>query len=329
MRLTHQNSFSILVLLNERTSTVLGSEKFRYGFQNQEMDDEIKGDGNSVNYKYRMHDPRLGRFFAVDPLASSFPWNSPYAFSENKVINAVELEGLESVFVYAWNNKEEHWVSKYVYTDERLTEDFNVYVVFDKINGKVVKTTTQSLETKTKATIIYPENKSKVNFGISKKEPSVKYSKEEVQNHENYWNYSFVEDVGVKSSFFVDYKYSAITNNGENKLSVQAWASSQIENPDFGVNAQIIYEGKIFSEGIVKRSSSEMSEHFDGKQYVGGVFLDLPKNPTSKVEIRFVASMGSTNDDDRIVNSGGVAVSAETTYDVPLNISIEKKPNNE
>lgn len=43
-----------------------------------------------------MHDPRVGRFFAVDPLSDSYPWNSPYAFSENRVTNAVELEGLEA-----------------------------------------------------------------------------------------------------------------------------------------------------------------------------------------------------------------------------------------
>ena len=69
---------------------------YRYGFQNQEVDNEIKGNGNSVNYKYRMHDPRVGRFFAVDPLASKYPHNSPYAFSENMVIHMIELEGLEA-----------------------------------------------------------------------------------------------------------------------------------------------------------------------------------------------------------------------------------------
>lgn len=68
---------------------------YRYGFQGQEKDDEIKGAGNSLNYKYRMHDPRLGRFFAVDPLFREYPWNSTYAFSENRVIDGVELEGLE------------------------------------------------------------------------------------------------------------------------------------------------------------------------------------------------------------------------------------------
>lgn len=42
-----------------------------------------------------MHDPRVGRFLSIDPLAEDYPWNSPYAFAENQVIKFVELEGLE------------------------------------------------------------------------------------------------------------------------------------------------------------------------------------------------------------------------------------------
>jgi hypothetical protein len=61
--------------------------------------DEIKGAGNSVNYTYRMHDTRLGRFFAVDPLSPKYPHNSPYAFSENRLIDAIELEGLEKYLI--------------------------------------------------------------------------------------------------------------------------------------------------------------------------------------------------------------------------------------
>ncbi len=87
------------VQLNNRTHSKSGVTDFtRFGFQNQEMDDEIKGEGNSVNYTFRMHDPRLGRFFAIDPLYKKFAWNSVYAFSENKLIAWVELEGLESYF---------------------------------------------------------------------------------------------------------------------------------------------------------------------------------------------------------------------------------------
>jgi RHS repeat-associated protein len=81
------------------------SEGYRYGFQGQEKDDEVKGKGNSINYKYRMHDPRLGRFFAVDPLAPSYPWNSPYAFSENRVIDGIDLEGRE-FSKSTWTNPE-------------------------------------------------------------------------------------------------------------------------------------------------------------------------------------------------------------------------------
>jgi RHS repeat-associated protein len=82
--------------LPERHESV--GDSYRYGFQNQEVDAEVKGEGNSVNYKYRMHDPRLGRFFAVDPLAGIYPHNSPYAFSENSTIAFTELEGLEKYF---------------------------------------------------------------------------------------------------------------------------------------------------------------------------------------------------------------------------------------
>ena len=71
------------------------SNEYRYGFNGQEKDDEIKGEGNSLNYKYRMHDPRIGRFFAVDPLTSKYPHYTPYSFSGNRLIDAHELEGLE------------------------------------------------------------------------------------------------------------------------------------------------------------------------------------------------------------------------------------------
>lgn len=68
---------------------------YQFGYQSQEKDNEIKGEANSLNYKYRMDDPRLGRFQAVDPLAAKFAWNSPYAFSENRVIDGIDLEGKE------------------------------------------------------------------------------------------------------------------------------------------------------------------------------------------------------------------------------------------
>ncbi|WP_159025704.1 GH-E family nuclease [Aquimarina sp. Aq78] len=81
------------------------SGDYRYGFQGQEKDDEVKGEGNSLNYRYRMHDPRVGRFFAVDPLTAKYPHYTPYSFSGNKVIAFTELEGQEEY--YYWNSMQQ------------------------------------------------------------------------------------------------------------------------------------------------------------------------------------------------------------------------------
>ena len=71
------------------------SGDYAYGFQGQLIDNEIKGTGNSINFEYRMHDPRLGRFLSIDPLSKKYPFYSPYSFSGNRVIDCIEMEGLE------------------------------------------------------------------------------------------------------------------------------------------------------------------------------------------------------------------------------------------
>ena len=65
-------------------------------FQGQEFNDDLGVD--MYEFKYRMDDPKIGRFWQVDPLANKYVYNSTYAFSENKVTAHVELEGLEAEF---------------------------------------------------------------------------------------------------------------------------------------------------------------------------------------------------------------------------------------
>ena len=64
-------------------------------FQGQKIDDELGLNWHA--FKWRNYDASIGRFFNLDPLAEKFFYNSPYAFSENKVISHFELEGLEAV----------------------------------------------------------------------------------------------------------------------------------------------------------------------------------------------------------------------------------------
>jgi RHS repeat-associated protein len=78
--------------MKERT---FAAQDYTYGFNGQEQDTELLG--GAVSFKYRIHDPRIGRFLSVDPLTSTYPWNSSYAFAENRVIDGIELEGLEVV----------------------------------------------------------------------------------------------------------------------------------------------------------------------------------------------------------------------------------------
>lgn len=64
-------------------------------FQGQRFDDDLEL--NCVQFKWRNYDPQIGRFIEIDPLSEKYVYNSTYAFSENKVIGHVELEGLEAV----------------------------------------------------------------------------------------------------------------------------------------------------------------------------------------------------------------------------------------
>ncbi|SEO50484.1 RHS repeat-associated core domain-containing protein [Niastella yeongjuensis] len=70
-------------------------EKYRYGFNGKEDDNEVKGDGNQQDYGMRVYDPRLGRFLSVDPLTKDYAQLTPYQFASNKPIWAIDLDGLE------------------------------------------------------------------------------------------------------------------------------------------------------------------------------------------------------------------------------------------
>ncbi|MCF6405192.1 RHS repeat-associated core domain-containing protein [Chitinophaga filiformis] len=76
------------------------SNKYRYGFNGKENDNEIKGDGNQQDYGFRIYDPRLGRFLSTDPLTKSYPWYTPYQFAGNRPVNSIDLDGLEEFSSY-------------------------------------------------------------------------------------------------------------------------------------------------------------------------------------------------------------------------------------
>ncbi len=74
------------------------SEKYRYGFNGKERDDETNVGGGSLDFGARIYDSRLGRFLATDPLEQQFPFYTPYQFAGNTPIQASDLDGLEPSF---------------------------------------------------------------------------------------------------------------------------------------------------------------------------------------------------------------------------------------
>ncbi len=92
--MSYSDYYPFLMEMPNRNDNSAG---YRYQGQGQEEDNEFTE--GMLAFEYRVHDPRIGRFLSVDPLRNKYPYNSPYAFSENRVIDGIELEGREYLSV--------------------------------------------------------------------------------------------------------------------------------------------------------------------------------------------------------------------------------------
>jgi RHS repeat-associated protein len=64
-----------------------------FGFNGKENDNEVKGEGNSLDFGARIYDSRLGRWLALDPMMTKYPSFSPYAFCANNPILFIDPDG--------------------------------------------------------------------------------------------------------------------------------------------------------------------------------------------------------------------------------------------
>jgi len=71
----------------------VGFDSYKYGFNGQEKDDEIKGAGNSYDFGERMYDPRLGRWLKPDKNEALTPGLTPYRFGLNNPMRYSDSEG--------------------------------------------------------------------------------------------------------------------------------------------------------------------------------------------------------------------------------------------
>jgi RHS repeat-associated protein len=66
---------------------------YRYGFNGKEKDNDVKGEGNSLDFGARIYDPRTGRFLSTDALTKAYPSQTPYDFAGNNPILLIDVEG--------------------------------------------------------------------------------------------------------------------------------------------------------------------------------------------------------------------------------------------
>ena len=72
---------------------VRGAKNNLKTYQSQELTEDL---GLNIHeWRYRISDPQLGRFWQIDPLAEKYDYNSTFAFQENKFGIGTELEGKE------------------------------------------------------------------------------------------------------------------------------------------------------------------------------------------------------------------------------------------
>ena len=97
-----------------------GNRNYPFSFNGKLKENELYGEGNGYDFGARMYDPRLGRWFSVDPQQTKYPSFAPYCFAGNTPIIAKDYNG--------------KWIA--IYDDESdlitktLNEYFNNNIVF-------------------------------------------------------------------------------------------------------------------------------------------------------------------------------------------------------
>jgi RHS repeat-associated protein len=65
----------------------------RFTFNGKENDNDVKGEGNSLDFGARVYDSRIARFLSFDPYYSILPSISPFSYGANNPIIFIDNEG--------------------------------------------------------------------------------------------------------------------------------------------------------------------------------------------------------------------------------------------
>ncbi len=171
LTIVEENNYYPFGLKHKGYNNVQNGRDHKFEFQGQEAQEELGLDW--ISFKWRNHDPAIGRFMSIDPLAEDYVYQSPYNFSENRVIDGVELEGLEHVSVTSYDVRKTDVGYVAVQTGQKQyrnigdwsgTKKIDSYSVYDQ-NGKVIRTSTGSIDLRNNGIDINSVKNREVSFG--------------------------------------------------------------------------------------------------------------------------------------------------------------------
>jgi RHS repeat-associated protein len=100
--------------------TTISNSSYNYKYQGQERQDELGLNWDS--FKWRNYDFAIGRFMSIDPLSEKYSYQSHYNFSENRVVDGRELEGLEWASIKNQDGSTTRQVTVQLYNNSSLND---------------------------------------------------------------------------------------------------------------------------------------------------------------------------------------------------------------
>ncbi|HRO45693.1 RHS repeat-associated core domain-containing protein [Agriterribacter sp.] len=140
--LTSQDYYAFGMLMPGRTYSNAGA-KYKYGFNGKENDNEVKGEGNILDFGERIYDPRLGRWFSIDQKMNKYPNLSPYNFSANNPIVNADIDGRDYILKIFYdengNGQIQIIYNTYTVSDDNKNEFENAMGLWKALNGTKIK----------------------------------------------------------------------------------------------------------------------------------------------------------------------------------------------